>query len=107
MDRDQLRSLLEQVLPAVWRVRLYLVYALAGVALGAIGAGFLAAGVVSPVWLLVAGAVYQHIGAAFGLVAAANVLDENGAAVPVAARRLLVADDVEDLPSEPDPADEG
>src|SRR5690606_9655434 len=33
MDRDQLRSLLEQVLPAVWRVRLYLVYALAGVAL--------------------------------------------------------------------------
>lgn len=106
MDRDQLRSLLEQVLPAVWRVRLYLVYALAGVALGAIGAGFLAAGVVSPVWLLVAGAVYQHVGAAFGLVAAANVLEE-GAVVPVAARRLLVADDVEDLPSEPDPADEG
>jgi hypothetical protein len=100
MNQEQLQNLLEQVLPAVWRLRFYLAYALVGVALGATGAGFLAAGVVSPVWLLVAGAVYQHVGAAFGLVAAANVLKP--AEVSASGARRALVEDVDDIPAEPE-----
>ena len=58
------------ILPAKARKYVYAVYALVGVALGAIQVGY---GVTEPQWLTVSLAVYAFLGAALGLTAASNV----------------------------------
>lgn len=52
---------------------MYVAYAIIGVGLGATQTGFSAAEVGSPLWLVVASAVYLYVGGAFGLIAAQNV----------------------------------
>ena len=65
--------MLTNIIPAAWRQRVYVAYALAIVALGAIAAGFAAAQLSQPSWLIVAGAVLLYIGAAIGATAASNM----------------------------------
>jgi hypothetical protein len=61
------------LIPAAVRQALYVLYAVAGVALGSIQVAFIAATVSQPAWLVVAFAIYVYIGGALGLTAAANV----------------------------------
>lgn len=59
-------------LPPEIRAKLYLGFAVVGVALGAIQVGYGAASVDQPTWLTVALAVYVFAGPALGLTAASN-----------------------------------
>jgi len=64
--------MLTDIIPAAWRKGVYAAYALAIVALGAIAAGFAAAQLSQPSWIIVAGAVLLYVGAAIGATAASN-----------------------------------
>lgn len=61
-----------EIIPATWRKPLYVIYALIGVALGAIATAFGPENV--PGWHAVTTNVVLYIGGAFGLTAAANTL---------------------------------
>lgn len=64
---------LNDIIPAAWRKPTYLVYALIGVALGAIAQAY--GGVDSvPEWHAIVTNVYLYVGGAFGLTAAANTI---------------------------------
>jgi protein-S-isoprenylcysteine O-methyltransferase Ste14 len=64
--------MLTDIIPAAWRKGIYAAYALAIVALGATAAGFAAAQVSQPSWIIVAGSVLLYVGAAIGATAASN-----------------------------------
>lgn len=66
-------NLLENVLPAPVRQAVYVVYAVAGIVLGALSVAFGVLSGAGPEWLEVANAVYLYVGGAVGLVAAANI----------------------------------
>lgn len=66
-------STLTDILPAPTRKVVYAAYALTGLVLGAIQAGYGALDNVSPDWMKVALAVYAFIGTAVGATAASNV----------------------------------
>lgn len=69
--------------PAKVRAKIYWVYALLGVALGATQVGFATANAGQPVWLTVSLAVFAFLGTALGLTAASNTnLDEDGRSNP-------------------------
>lgn len=61
--------------PAI-RSKVYAVYAVLGLVLGATQVGFAAAETGQPVWLTVALAVYAFVGGALGFVAQANTPNE-------------------------------
>lgn len=61
--------------PAI-RSKVYAVYAVLGLILGATQVGFAAAEAGQPVWLTVALAVYAFVGGALGFVAQANTPSE-------------------------------
>lgn len=61
--------------PAI-RSKVYAVYAVLGLVLGATQVGFAAAESGQPVWLTVALAVYAFVGGALGFVAQANTPSE-------------------------------
>ena len=63
---------LNDIIPAKYRKPIYVVYALVGVALGAIATAYGPDNV--PDWHAVTSNVYLYIGGAFGLTAAANTL---------------------------------
>lgn len=84
---------LNEIIPAAWRKPTYLVYALIGVALGAIAQAF--GGVDNvPEWHAIVTNVYLYIGGAFGLTAAANTI----------VSRFSDSDSAEEL--DPDDADD-
>jgi uncharacterized membrane protein YfcA len=66
-------STLTDILPAPTRKVVYTTYALVGLCLGAVQAGYGALSNVSPDWMKVALAVYAFIGTAVGATAASNV----------------------------------
>lgn len=61
-----------ELLPPKARKISYIVYALIGVTLGSFQAGFAAADIGSPLWLIISFAVFTYVGTAFGIVAASN-----------------------------------
>lgn len=63
---------LNDIIPAAWRKPVYAVYALIGVALGAIASAYGPEHV--PAWHAVATNVFLYVGGAFGLTAAANTI---------------------------------
>ena len=63
---------LNELIPASHRKAVYLVFGALGALLTAAVAGFGAAGLPTPTYLVVAGAVYASLGASFGLLAASN-----------------------------------
>jgi ABC-type xylose transport system permease subunit len=65
--------MLTNIIPNAWRKGVYAAYALAIVALGAVAAGFAAAQLSQPSWIIVAGSVLLYVGAAIGATAASNV----------------------------------
>lgn len=67
-----MKNVLEFLSPKA-RQALYVVFALAGLGLGATSVGFNAAEEVLPVWLNVAQEVYLFLGVGFGVVASSNV----------------------------------
>lgn len=84
---------LNEIIPATWRKPTYLVYALIGVALGAIAQAF--GGVDNvPEWHAIVTNVYLYVGGAFGLTAAANTVVSHRSD----------SDDAEEI--EPDDADD-
>jgi len=60
-------------IPDVYRQRIYLSYASAGIILGSVFAAYGALGLVAPDWLAAVQAVYGYVGAATNIVAASNV----------------------------------
>ena len=64
--------MLTDILPAHVRKYVYVVFALIGVALGAIEVWYATAGVGGPEWTAPALAVYAFVGGALGLTAASN-----------------------------------
>ena len=60
-------------IPDVYRQRIYLSYASAGIILGSIFAAYGALGTVAPEWLAAVQAVYGYLGTATGIIAASNV----------------------------------
>lgn len=66
-------SPLEDIVSAQTRKKIYAVYALIGLALGAAQVGLGAASAGQPTWLGVSLAVYSFLGAPLGLTAYANV----------------------------------
>lgn len=60
-------------IPDVYRQRIYLGYASAGIVLGSIFAAYGALGTVAPEWLAAVQAVYGYLGTATGIIAASNV----------------------------------
>lgn len=67
-----MKNPLIEIAPAPVRKAIYTVYAVLGLVLGAIQAGFAAAGVDQQVWLTVCLAVLAFLGGALGLTAASN-----------------------------------
>lgn len=65
--------MLKEILPAKWRSVAYAVFAVLGVALGAVQVGFASVQAGQPVWLTAAFPVFAFVGAAFGFTATANV----------------------------------
>lgn len=65
--------MLKDILPPDVRKPIYLIYALVGLTLTCTQAGFAAAAVGQPVWLVVAWAVFGVLGTGLGLTAAGNV----------------------------------
>lgn len=63
---------LNEIIPAAWRKPTYVIYALIGVALGAIATGYGPDSV--PEWHAVTTSVFLYVGGAFGLTAAANTI---------------------------------
>lgn len=70
--------LIQDYLPPKARKIIYLVYALAGLAIGATQVGMAAAGVPMPVWLTVTLAVYAFLGGAVGLTATKHTPTQRG-----------------------------
>lgn len=64
--------MLHDILPPHVRKVVYVVFALLGVALGAIEVWYATAGVTGPEWTAPALAVYAFVGGALGLTAASN-----------------------------------
>lgn len=64
--------MLTDILPPAQRRIAYVVFALLGVAVGAIQVGYGAAETSQPTWLTVALAVYAFLGGALGMTAASN-----------------------------------
>lgn len=62
-----------QAIPEKYRNIFYVVFGFIGVALGATGVGFAAAGVALPVWFTVATAIYAFLGGPTALTARANL----------------------------------
>ena len=63
-----------QSIPAIWRLRLYAVFVIVGVILGAVQVGTASLDNASqPDWLTVALVVYAYLGTALGFTAAVNV----------------------------------
>lgn len=67
-------QIITDIIPTKVRKISYFVYAMIGVALGAVQAAVLAISIPSPQWLTVGLAVFAYIGVAFGLVAARNTV---------------------------------
>lgn len=65
-------SALTDIIPAGYRKRVYAVYAVIGVILGAVQVGFGAAEAGQPDWLTVSLAVYAFLGGAVGVTAVQN-----------------------------------
>lgn len=65
-------SVLTNIIPAKARQTVYAIYALLGVALGAVQVAFLNGSSGQPAWLTTTLAVYAFVGTALGLTAAAN-----------------------------------
>lgn len=63
---------MKDILPAIWRRRIYAGYAATGVAIGATQVGFQAASADQPTALTVVLAVYAYLGIALGFTAASN-----------------------------------
>lgn len=90
---------LNEIIPAAWRKPTYLVYALIGVALGAIAQAF--GGVDNvPEWHAIVTNVYLYVGGAFGLTAAANTIVSHRSDSDDAEE--VEPDDAEDLPLDED-----
>lgn len=90
---------LNEIIPAAWRKPTYLVYALIGVALGAIAQAF--GGVDNaPEWHAIVTNVYLYVGGAFGLTAAANTIVSHRADSDDAEE--IDPDDSEDVPLDED-----
>lgn len=70
--------LIQDYLPPKARKIIYLVYALAGLAIGATQVGIAAAGYPMPVWLTVTLAVYAFLGGAVGLTATRHTPTQRG-----------------------------
>ena len=64
---------LTDILPAQVRRILYAVYALIGLALGAVQVGYSAGALGQPSWLIVTWAVFGFVGTGLGLTAASNI----------------------------------
>jgi len=99
---------LQELLPPDVRRKAYLVFALTGALLTAVGVGVAAAAgagvVVAPVLgvvLAVAVAVYGSLGASFGFVAGSNVPKPPAEAAAESGARRALVEDVEDIPAEP------
>lgn len=73
---------LHDVLPATWRKRLYACYALVGLVIGAVQAGYVASPEGQPTALTVALGVYAYLGIALGLTAASNTTIRDGGETP-------------------------
>lgn len=63
---------LNEIIPAAWRKPTYVIYALIGVALGAIATAYGPDSI--PEWHAVTTNVFLYVGGAFGLTAAANTI---------------------------------
>lgn len=63
---------MREILPAAWRRRIYVGYAVTGVGIGATQVGFQSAGADQPTALTVVLAVYAYLGIALGFTAASN-----------------------------------
>ncbi|WCE39107.1 hypothetical protein PGC08_14020 [Brevibacterium sp. BDJS002] len=89
---------LNEIIPAAWRKPTYVVYALIGVALGAIATAYGPDNI--PEWHAVTTNVVLYVGGAFGLTAAANTIvtrsaDSDGA-------EEIAPDDADDVPLDED-----
>jgi hypothetical protein len=71
-------SILTDILPDEWRKRIYVAWALIGLAIGAVQVGFSTAGAEQPVALTVAEAVFAFLAAGLGLTAASNITPSTG-----------------------------
>lgn len=89
---------LNEIIPGAWRKPTYLVYALVGVALGAIANAYGPDNV--PEWHAVTTNVVLYIGGAFGLTAAANTIVSRSADSDEAEE--IDSDDAEDVPLDED-----
>lgn len=78
--------MLKDILPTKVRTKLYLVYALIALALGATQVGFASADAGQPTWLTVTLAVFVFVGAGFGFTAASNPTVDGGDGAHVARR---------------------
>lgn len=83
---------INEIIPATWRKPTYLVYALIGVALGAIATAYGTDN--APEWHGIITNVFLYVGGAFGLTAAANTI----------VSRPANSDDAEEV--DPDDADD-
>ncbi|WP_350269329.1 hypothetical protein AAFP32_12100 [Brevibacterium sp. CBA3109] len=85
---------LNDIIPAAWRKPTYVVYALVGVALGAIATAYGPDNI--PEWHAVTTNVVLYIGGAFGLTAAANTIVSRSADSDDAEE--VDVDDTDDVP---------
>lgn len=90
------KNILREAVSPKSRKKLYVVFAIGALALGAAMTGFGAAAVAIPVWLTVINQVFWYVAAAFGITAASNTFensvevenifeldfDEHGEAIP-------------------------
>lgn len=65
-------SVLTDIVSPELRKKLYAIFGVIGLALGAVQVGFASAGVDQPTWVQVALSVLAFVGAGFGFTAAAN-----------------------------------
>lgn len=70
--------MLKDILPAKWRSVAYAVFAVLGLALGAVQVWFASAGAGQPGWLTPAMAVFAFVAAGFGFTANANTSTDTG-----------------------------
>lgn len=89
---------LNEIIPAAWRKPTYVVYALIGVALGAIATAYGPDN--APEWHGIITNVFLYVGGAFGLTAAANTIVSRRAESSDAEE--VEPEDVEDVPLDED-----
>lgn len=90
---------LNEIIPAKYRKPVYVVYALVGVALGAIAQAF-GGGDAVPEWHAIVTNVYLYVGGAFGLTAAANTVVSRF--VDSGDAEEIAPDDADDVPLDED-----